>query len=106
MTATDDDSGLPTIYWVYFDCTGAGDGRGVGRYGNDVGPDNNPPIPEGCVEISKEEYEARVSSTRASNEEAKAALVAADQQAQDDRVADLVTARVAEILAARDAGAL
>lgn len=103
MTTAADDPGLPTVYWLYFDCTGDGTGRGVGRYGNDVSPASNPPVPTGCVEITKEEYESRVSSVRASNDEVKAALVAADRQAVDDRMADLVAVKVAEALAARDA---
>lgn len=64
------------------------------------------PIPPGGVEITYEQYLIRLAEIRGEAAEMKAAFVASDQQTQDDRIADIVAVKVAEALAARDAGAL
>ena len=73
----------PTVLWIYYDCGGS-----VGRQGTDGPPSTLPPIPDGCTAITEEEYFARTHGLRAEVTEAKAAMVAADEQAEAQRVAE------------------
>lgn len=91
MTAMDDAS----VRWEYFQCP-----DGVGRIGTD-GP-VMPPIPDGCVEITEEQYLELRGEVRANNEVLIADMHAADAKAEDDRITDLVATKVAEILAAQN----
>lgn len=97
MTAQDDLPDLPQVYWTYFQC-----GDNVGRLGNDVGPDYYQPVPDGCFEITKEEYDRIHGEHEASRLAAVEAAHAAEAQAEDDRITDLVAVKVAEILAAQN----
>lgn len=90
-------SGLPPITWQYYDC-----GDSVGRNGTDGDPSTLPPIPAGCFEVDYDQYVIRKAEINGSIVESAEAMAAADRQAEDDRISDLVAVKVAELLAARD----
>ena len=92
--------GEPPMYYMYYDCTGDGTGRTFCRVGNDVSPANNV-LPDGCDEITKEQYDAAIAVQFREQQAAHAATVADAAQAEDDRITDLVAVKVAEILAAQ-----
>lgn len=61
------------------------------------------PLQPGCFEITEAQYLIRVAEIRGETAALKAAIVAEANQAEDDRISDIVAVKVAEVLAARDA---
>lgn len=108
----------PTMTYICWDCTGFVPGTDdnppyhfLTSYGNSD-PLQLPPVPDGCWEVTYEEFNTlkdELGQARyewyewydATHPAGAAAVAAKAAQSEDDRIADIVAVKVAEILAAQ-----